>query len=99
MDFKINKPKQGFDRVMKNMTKITGNATGDGIEDGVERVMGISDVESNLGNLQKEGKEISTKLVDKLNKAGQATSKRLNKKIEGKEKIAFRPKGKKSKRK
>jgi hypothetical protein len=94
MDFKIAKACSGCERVIKNMSKLTGDSTGD-IEDGVERTMGKMEVPEYLGAIEKEGKAVSKQIVDKMNAGSKAVSKRLEKKMEGD--IAFRGKGKKRK--
>ena len=89
MDFKINKTKMGgTDKVLKNMQKITGTNTGDGIEDGIETGMGELEVSDFLGKVQSESKSIAKGIVGKLNAAGKSTAKKLGKKLESK--VAFR---------
>jgi len=90
MNFKLNKTKfGGTDKVLKNMQKITGTSTGDGIEDGIETGMGELEVSDYLGKVQNESKGIAKDIVGKLNAAGKTTRKKLSKKMVG-DAIAFR---------
>ena len=90
MNFKIDKTKYGgTDKVLKNMQKITGTDTGDGIEDRIETGLGELEVADYLGKVQVESKGIAKGIVKKLNSTG--TKEKLAKKM-AKSTIAFRKK-------
>lgn len=90
MNFKLNKTKfGGTDKVLKNMQKITGTDTGDGIEDRIETGLGELEVSNYLGKVQTESKGVAKDIVGKLNATGKSTRKKLSKKVAG-DAIAFR---------
>lgn len=103
MDFKVEKAKKcyGTEKVLKNMNKITGKSTGN-VEEGLENTIGKMndrniEVEGYLTGIG-DGKAVA-KIVDNLNATGKSNAKKLAEKMEKGGPIAFRGKGKKSKRK